>query len=326
MINIICSPEAQLAKRACDRLVKKTLPERNEWNYISFNMAVTKLKELADECEGVPFMTDKKVVVADDCAFLAKTKTKYKYQSDDVPEALRDYVDHPNEFVDLYLLVYSDALDEKNPIVAILELRNAIKQVAVPKPEEWMAYATKFLAARRVSIDNNALTELVARSAGDYGVFVNELEKYACYADVGGSIRLRDVEALTAPKLEENAFQISNALMKNDVARAMAIYKDLKVFGAEEVMLINLLSKQLIFMEQVYFLDGKGLSVKMIADELKAKPFRIEMTLRNLYRVPSGALERIIEELYEAEMQILTGKASAKFAFERFLANFDLRK
>lgn len=325
MITLICSPETQLAKRACDRIVKKTLPERNEWNYISFNMAVTRLKELADECESLPFMDEKKVVVADDCAFLAKTKTKYKYASDDVPEALRNYIDHPNEVVDLYLLVYSDTLDEKNPIVDILKMRNAIKEVAVPKPEEWMAYANKFLSARQVSIDSNALTELVARSSGDYGIFVNELEKYACFALQGGTIHLRDVEALTAPKLEENAYQISNALMKNDVARAMAIYHDLKVFGVEEVPLIGMLAGQFRFLEQVYFLDGKGLPVKMIADELKAKPFRVEMALRNLYRVPMGALERITEELYEADKAILTGKMQPRFAFERFLANFNIR-
>ncbi len=325
MITLIYSSEAQLAKRACDRLVKKTLPERNEWNYISFNMAVTMLKELASECESLPFMADKKVVVADDCAFLAKSKTKYKYLTDDVPESLRDYVDHPNEVVDLYLLVYSDTLDEKNPIVDILKMRNAIKEVAIPKPEEWMAYATKFLGAKRINIDNNALLELVSRSSGDYGVFANELEKYACFASPGDTIHLHDVESLTAPKIEENAYQISNALMKNDVARAMAIYKDLKTFGVEEVPLIGMIAGQIRFLEQVYFLDGKGLPAKMIADELKAKPFRVEMALRNLYRVPPGALERITEELYEADKAILTGKATPRFAFERFLANFDIR-
>ena len=315
-----------MAKRACARLVKKILPERNEWNYISFNMEVTLLRDLAYECEAPSFMSEKKVVVADDCAFLAKSKTKYKYLSEDDPDALKRYVDHPSDSTELFLLVYSEKLDEKNDIVALLQMRGAIKQVAIPKREEFASYAGKFLTSRGVSIDETALNELIDRTSSDYGVFANELEKYALYAGQGGRIGLNDVRLLTPPKLEEDSFAMSNALLRNDVGRAIAIYNDLKFFGFDEIRLISMLANQFRFLEQVYFLDEKGFPARAIAEELGCKPMRVEISLRNLSRVRRNALEEISEALYQADKDILTGRADMKFAFLRFLANFDLRK
>lgn len=324
MITLICSNDPQMAKRACARMVKKILPERNEWNYISFNMSVTMLKDLAAECEAGSFMAEKKVVVADDCAFLAKSKTKYKYLSDDDPQALVDYINNPNDATDLFLLVYSESLDNKNDIVTVLEMQGAIKQVAIPKPEEFASYANKFLASRGVSIDPDALREMIERTSSDYGVFANELEKYALYAP-NGRISMEDVKKLTPPKLEDDSFAMSNALIKNDVARAIAIYNDLKFFGYDEIRLISMLANQFRFLEQVYFLDSKGYPTKGIADELGCKPMRVEIALRNLSRVKRQTLEQISEMLYQADKDILTGKADMKFAFLRFLANFDIR-
>jgi len=77
-------------------------------------------------------------------------------------------------------------------------------------------------------------------------------------------------------------------------------------------------------MDQVRYLDAKGSSSYDIAKELYTSPKRVEVTLRNLYRVMPEALPRILEELYQCEKNILSGKMTPEFAFSLFLANYQI--
>lgn len=117
---------------------------------------------------------------------------------------------------------------------------------------------------------------------------------------------------------------MSNALTRGDVAKAMAIYKDLKAHSVDEIRLINQLANQFLFMDEVRYLDMKGSSSSSIAKELFTSPKRVEVTLRNLYRMKPNAIERILEELYACEKSILTGQVAPDFAFARFLANYEI--
>ena len=323
MIIAYYSIDPSMARHVAMKEIKKTFPNRDEFNYISLNMAVTTLNELADECEFLPLGTERKCILASDCAFLAKSKTKYKYQKDDGPDKLLAYLQNPNAFIDLYLLVHSDAIDEKNPMVKAIMNTGTIKGIPMPKPEEWVSFAKKYLASKGCSIDEDAARELVSRVDGDYGRFINDLDKLSCYAN-GENVRLAAIKNLIAPKVEEDTFAMSNALTKGDVAKAMSIYKDLKSHSVDEIRLINTLASQFFFMDQVRYLDARGENSSSIARELFTSPKRVEVTLRNLYRVKPDSLPRILDELYATEKDILTGKVSPEFAFSRFLANYHI--
>ena len=46
------------------KMIAKDFPTRDETNYVSLNMAVTPIKELAEECEFLPLGADRKCVLA----------------------------------------------------------------------------------------------------------------------------------------------------------------------------------------------------------------------------------------------------------------------
>ena len=323
MIMVLYCIDPQMARHIAFKSIRKDFPVRDEFNYCSFNMAVTTLNELADECNFLPLGTERKCILATDCAFLAKSKTKYKYQKDDGPEKLLEYCKSPNAFIDLYLLVHAEEVDEKNPIIKAVVNTGSVKGIPLPKPEEWVAYAVKYLSAKGSPIDNDAARELVTRVDGDYGRFLNDLDKLACYAN-GEPISIKAVKMLITPKVEDDAFAMSNALTRGDVSKAMAIYKDLKSFGVDEIRLLNMLASQFFFMDEVRYLDAKGSSSYDIGRELSTSPKRVEVTLRNLYRVKPDSISRILEELYATEKAILTGSVSPEFGFTRFLANYSI--
>ena len=322
MISVLYSNDAMMPRYKALKAIRKDFPERDEFNYVRFNMSETTLNELADECNFIPLGTERKCILASDCAFLAKSKTKYKFAEGDSFDRLLSYCRSPSAFIDLYMLVRGEA-DPKNPIIQAVMTTGSVKEVVLPQEAELVTYAQRYFSAKGAGIEDDAAKELCRRVGGDYGRFVSELEKLLCYAN-GEKVRLEAVKLLVAPLEEDDAFALSNALVAGNAKKAMSIYRDLKAHTVEEVRLTNMLANQFVFLDEVRYLDAKGLSSSQIASELGTSPKRVEVSLRNMYRIKPEVFPRILEELYRCQKSILTGESDGEFAFTRFLANFQI--
>ena len=322
MIYLIACPEPTLAISIARNSIKKDFPKRDEFNYVSFNMMDTPVLELAQEAEFLPLGYEKKAILAENCEFLCKPPKGKKSVVEGL-EDLQAYLEHPADFTDLYMLVYSDKLDEKSPLVAAIK-KNGKIQIEKAPDEAFMRRAMEgFLKKRGVTIEEAAAKELLKRCGSDYGRFSNELRKLEIYAN-GENIRLEAVQLLVSKKLEDNVFAISDALLANRVKKAFEIYTDLKVTNVDDVMLIGLLSTQFRFVDEVSYLDSKGRGKRDIAMMLEVPDWKVEKTLRSIYGVEREAISRILEQLYQTDKAILTGSVPSEYAFSRFLANFSL--
>lgn len=324
MIKLYYSSSPDLAKRAARRDIKKDFPNPDEQSFVSFNMANTLLSDLAEECSFLSLGTEKKCVLAYDCSFLAKSKSKPKFAKDDKPEALLSYLRNPIYETDLYLLVYSPELDPKSEFVQAIKANGYIKEVLIPSQDQWINYAETYLSSKGVSIEKRAAQELVRRVNNEFGIFVNELDKLVAYS-AGEPIRYESVVAIVTKLEEDDAFAIGNALIKGKNDAALSIYKKSRIGGGDEIRLINTLAGQLLYLDQVRFLDAIGYNANMIARELGGSPKRAEIALSNLYGVKAEALENMIEDLYQTERKILAGLIPPDYAFSLFLTRAKLR-
>ncbi len=321
MVILYYSTDVQMAYSMGKKHAHKLEPKRNEFNFVSLNMAVTTLNTLYEECEMIPLGFESKTILADGCYFFAKTKTKPKLLPDDSYDKMSTYLSNPNMQVNLIFTCQAEKIDEKNPLVSLIKKVGVIKEVTLPKPNEYQAYMERYFSSRGCSIANDAANELINRVGSDYGRFMQEIDKLASYAN-GEQISLINVEKLVAGKDEDDVFALSNALIRGDIKKSITIYRQLKLTSIDEVPLIGMLASQFRFMDMVSFLDNRGLDSNAIARELKASPYRVEITLRNLYRAKKGDVARVIEMLYQADKDILSGRCSGPYAFERFLANY----
>ncbi len=327
MVYLVCCVEPSIARYSAKKLLNKEFPTRDEWNYVSFNMADSSLSDLCGEVEFLPLGVERKAIYAEDCAFLKKAERgsgKKKKTPEAKVQALADYCAHPNEQIDLFLVLYEEAPDEKNPIVEGIKAGGGqIITLDLPKEADFVSFAKRYCEKHNCPCEKGAAEELAKRVGTDYGSFRKNLEKLVAYAN-GEPVTLQAVKKLVPPKLEDNTFAMSDALTRGKVPEAIRIYRDLKIHGVDEIRLINMLANQFRFFDSVAFLDAKGMGAQAIARELKSNPKRVEITLRNLYHVKRGSLKKIQEELYQTEASILSGKEKPEFAFERFLANFAL--
>jgi DNA polymerase-3 subunit delta len=324
MIQLLFSPQPRMVKGALKKLMQTSCPAPDPMNFVSFDLGVTPLVDVANECLSLPLGYDKKTVVAENCFFLEKSRTKPKYLKGDQPEALLSYLENPDPAVDLYLLVYNDALDERGDFFkALLKDGARINPVSEFTKEQWHDYIARFFEKRGVRIDGMAIAELQNRIGGDYARFLNEGQKLVAYS-AGEPITKTVVEALVNEPLEDDAFRLSNALTRGDVKNAIRIYRDLRVFSAEPISLIHLLANQFRFLNEARYLQSSGLSNAQIAGALQSSPMRVSIALENLRRMGDETLDNALDGLYDCEVSILTGKSDPDLAFSLYLANFTL--
>lgn len=325
MIRILFCPQSQMMKKEVRKSLAADFPSLDDFNYVSFDMGVSPITELVDECSFLPLGYEKKAVVAENCRFLEKKprgKAKDKLEG---LEGLVDYVSNPNPDIDLYLLVPAETLDTTSPVIEAVKKTGKIQEIAIPKDEKWIPILQRYFAKSGSSIDEKACLELVTRLDNDYGRIKSESDKLICHAS-GEKVTLNDVKALVTPKLEDKAYEISNCLLRGDNKGAIEVYYDLKILNNDEVGLISMLANKFIYMDQVLHLDRRGLSTDQIASALgEKKSGRVYMTLKDLRGIKPSAINRILEELYALQRSILIEGQNQSFVFLRFLANFSLR-
>ena len=163
MVILYYSTDAQMAYSMGKKHAHKLEPKRNEFNFVSLNMAVTSLNTLYEECEMIPLGFESKTILADGCYFFAKTKTKPKLLPDDSYDKMSSYLSNPNMQVNLIFTCQAEKIDEKNPLVSLIKKVGIIKEVTLPKPNEYQAYMERYFSSRGCSIANDAANELINR-------------------------------------------------------------------------------------------------------------------------------------------------------------------
>lgn len=326
MLYLVYGGQSANVKQLIKTTIKKSLGETDEMNYIRFSYNDTGIFEVLDECSYVPLGYDKKVVVYEDCTFLAKVDKKTK--ESDAYKALINYLSSPNEQIDLILTLIADKVDEKSEIYKIIKdnatkEEGGIKTPPIPNEAEWKDIVYRYIVNKqKVEIDRDALIELANRTFRDVDLLQNNGRKLALYTN---HITHQDVVMMVERPLEENVFQIFNALLEGKNSIALRIYRDLRVKGTEPVSLITTLANQLRIFSEVSYLTRNNYTVKGIADELGINEIRAKILSRQVYNMKENAIKRAFDELYNLDYQIKSGQVDRFYAFELFLTNFKVR-
>ena len=298
--------------------LKKVLKERlgtpDDFNVTKFDMDEASIDDVAMEIELLPLGIDRKAVVVDNVQFLSKGAKKEDV--DRIYEAIKT----PSDFVDVIFMVRKDTIDDKSPIVKEVQENGEIFNLINLKKEDWPIYTRKYFSNREVKIDDDAVEELILRVNGDLNRFINEADKLCLYKD---HISLIDVTLMVSKPLEDNAFEICNALINGNNSDALAIYRDLKLISSKSTdTLIPLLASQFRFMSQVFYLYETGMDYNEIASELNAHPYRVKVTLGNRRRISRRIIAHSLDDLYYLDYQIKSGQIDRFYGLELFLINF----
>ncbi len=333
MIQVVYSPDPQLAQIALSKIVKNSFGEElTSLNSVTLDMGQDSFSTLVEECLSLPLGCEKKAVIVKNCFFLlpkARGKGALKVKKDDDDEAFLSYLKNPDPSIYLYMAAYGSSLDQKSEYAKIFASLG-IKPSAVNEfsRDEWNNFVPAYFAKKGIKIDPGAVEELIERLALDYGRFSSERIKLCSYASGTGRLTLEDIKTLVAEPIEEKSYALNNALVKGDVKEAFHIYRDLKTQGYDEVALLIQSANQFRKMNMVSYLSSERMDERSISEALsssyKMSVYQVRAIIMNLRRMKKGAPLLALEEIYKTEKAIFTGEMDAPLAFSLFLSKFPL--
>ena len=303
-----------MIRKHLNKILKERLGEIDDFNVTKIDFEESNLDEIEYESSSLPLGYEKKAVVVDNAHFL--TKDVEQKDESKVLEILKKSQDD----IDLIFIHRDSNVDKKGKIFNYIKDNGQILEFLNIEKDEWPIYIKKYFKNKNVEITSEAINELANRVDGDLTRFINEAEKLCLYKN---SITLTDVALMVSKPLEDDAFQMSNALFRGDNGVAISIYRDLKLLGQKFVdNLIPMLASQFRFISEVCFLDSKGLEKEEIASELSVSPVRVKIALKNSKNISRKQIANVLDKLYNLDLQIKSGQIDRSYGLELFLINF----
>ncbi len=322
MIYLVYGNQSPTIKSKIKKIAKSNLPFIDDINFVKYDASETPIQEVVDECNYLPLGYEHKVISLENTYFLLKEKSKNKVESEQNYDEFIKYLNSPNSTTDLIVSVISSSLDEKNEIVKLLKKKATIVEAKDPDEKTYKDYIKRYIVEKlNVDIDNDALTELAIRTAGDVALMKNSADKLALYTN---HITFDDVSLMVVRPLEENVYKIFNYLLAGKNNDALMLYKDLRASNVEPVTLISMLANQFRLLNEVIYLSRNGFSYNEIGKELGINEIRAKILAGYSYSFGEQKLINILETLYNLDLNIKSGLFDRFYAFELFLINFQL--
>ena len=315
MIRLIVSEPSILLNSKLNSFINSVIEEKNDFNYHVFDFEETPIDEIIDSLQTPSFGSDKKVVVCKNPYFIKDSKMKLAF--DNNLELLDKYLDNPNPDSELVIICPKKYYNSKSKFIGKLLKKYEVENLLFEDETEFVNYGNQLIIQTKIQIDSNAKTILFERCNLDVCKLEREIAKLALYAE---PISVEIIEKMVSRPLEDDVFELSNALLLKNRQKTMKIYNDLKLLKVEPIQLIALLSNQFRLILQVGILKKDGKKEAEIATLLAVHPYRVKLACKHLFNYNLDEVKKILIDLANLDVKIKKGEADRYIDFELFLS------
>lgn len=314
MIHLLISEPSLLLNATINKIVQETLKE-NEFNFVSLDFLSSSLEDILENLQSSSLFDGKKIIVVKNPYFFVDTKIKLPFNND--LSLFENYLYNPNENCEFIIICPKKYYNPKNKYFTIIQSIGEVNNLLIENLEDRKAYALELLKQANLEIENKALDLLVSRCL-EITQLEKEIAKLILYNQ---KIDENVIETMVSEPLEDNVFELSNALLKKDSKRVMKVYTDLKKQKVEPIQLISMLSNQLRLLIEVSILKDKYRYDEDLAKILNVHPYRIKLARENTRKFTLTQIKKMLIDLAQLDIDIKKGSKDRYIDFEIFLAS-----
>ncbi|MBQ6654975.1 MAG: DNA polymerase III subunit delta [Erysipelotrichaceae bacterium] len=316
MNYLLIGTESHNLKNRRDSLIRETIGSDNDLAF-SFYRGVDKVEvsEIIDDCQTMPFLSDQKAVLWENPVFLADGRPEKG--ADEQLDAIVKYLKDPNPSTVL-IISCEGALTDKTRQIKQLSSLMKLERFDPLTNDEFVNYVNRDLNEAGLKLDRQASKELFERLPISIENWKHELDKLKLYP---GKIDREVITDLICRPLEDNVFELSNAVVDHRLADAVRIYRDLLVSHKNDISsLIGLLANQLRTMSQVRIMMDMGWRDDDIAQAINTKSsYRVKMVKKAIGSSTGEQLLELLNELSQLDQNIKSGLAEPVSSLELFI-------
>ncbi|WP_226667331.1 DNA polymerase III subunit delta [Metabacillus litoralis] len=315
---LLIGKEAFLMQETVQHIIQAgVLEEEMDFNLSIYDMEETSIETAIEDAETLPFMGERRVVIIKNPVFLTSEKKKEKVEHK--IEKLEQYINSPAPYTVLVFMAPYEKLDERKKVTKLLKKQTKVIEMNSLSESDTKNWMMNLAEQDNVTLQKDAMEELLMLTAGDLMTIHQELNKLSTYVGENGTITSETVKLLVARTLEQNIFDLIEHVIHKRSKQALQIFYDLLKNNEEPIKILSLLVTQFRLILHVKELASTGYGQQQIANTVKVHPFRVKLALQQARLFSSDELAYLLIQLAEADYEMKTGKKDKQLLLELFL-------
>jgi DNA polymerase-3 subunit delta len=266
----------------------------------------------------LPFLADKKGVIIKNALFLTSDQNIIESEID----KLINFCEMKLDQTILVIQVIKDALDYKSKLTKYLTKNIIVKKFNINDKEfDVYDYVKKELAKHNLKIQPFALTQFINRANSNMDNLNNELEKLIYYAYNLKEINADIVFEVINREIEDNIFDLVNALLENNREKVFKVYYDLVEHNVRSTQILGVVANK--FLEILY--TKALLKIKYSKADIEKffnySSGRVYYMIKNAEEVSDEVLYENIKHLEELDFFIKSGRIDKDLGPELYFLN-----
>ncbi|MBR4360481.1 MAG: DNA polymerase III subunit delta [Clostridia bacterium] len=267
--------------------------------------------------ETLPFMSEKRFLEIRDSAMLQTGKAK-EYDEDSAVRQLDSYLSQLPDTVCMVFYVHGKA-DGRKKLYQILKKKAQIVAFDPLDDRELIQWIAQNLRLQGKKISVAACQRMWFSAGRDLTLLSNEIGKLAAYAGDREEITEEDVQAICRQSTEYRVFDMADALLSGQGARALSMLEALLREGEERMMMLPLLGRQCRQMLYARALYAAGKQPGDIAARLGVPPFAVRKTLDAARKYTLAQLGDMARLCLDTEYQVKSGQMMENGSLEKVM-------
>ena len=281
------------------------------FNIVHYDMLENSSDDVLEDLQTVSFFAEKKIIIV-------KHLNEIEKEVESTLKSWVSYIENPNPDVVL-IVVLNELMSDKNPIGEALFKYAFIEKVREMDKKEYPEFVRNMFRKYGYTITDDAIESLLERTNLDFTLISQEAEKLMLFSYDSKEIHEKAVLLLVSRNLEENIFELTNALLSKNQTKTIEIFYDLVARNEDPLRILNNIVNKVRELMHTKLLIEKGYRQDQIADHFHIKSGRAYYLVKNAQSIPFVQLESHLKKLSKLDYDIKSGKIDKKLGLELYL-------
>ncbi len=308
-VYLLYGEESYLKRQYRDKIKNAVVDVDDKMNFSAFEGKGIDAKEVISIADTLPFFAEKRLILIENSGLFKGSADELSAYIKQMPEST-------------YMVFVEDEVDKRSKMFKAVKAQGSVVEFPRQKQELLMRWVAGRIKREHKNITTHAMQLFLSMTGDDMENIDKELEKLLCYCMNRDSITPEDVEAICSGKVNNQIFDMVNAIAAKNQKQALELYYDLLELKEPPMRILFLIARQFQILFQVKDLRKQGFDGSTIASKAGIPPFAVK---RNLSQASGFSIEQLagaLSDCAKAEEDIKTGRMNDQLAVELLIMQY----
>ena len=308
-IYLLYGEEVYLRKQYRDKMKEALVDDGDTMNNHYYEGKDTKIEEIIDLAETLPFFASRRVIIVENSGWFQKGGDKMAEYLLTLPETT-------------YMVFVETQIDKRSKLFKTVNKQGRVCEFAHQDEQTLKRWILGMLKKEGKNITAADLQFLLERTGTEMANIKTEMEKLLCYTLNKSEITKEDIEEICTKRVQNQIFEMINAIAERKQKRALDLYYDLLTLKEPPMRILALIGRQFNFLLQVKELRKKGYSPQVISEKTGLHGFVVGKYVKQAERFRTRELREALEACVEADENVKTGKMNDVMSVEILICKY----